>query len=148
MEISQQIKALAIAKHNADLVAAKLKEMLAAVKATDEYKSFEAAQKKYAEDAALLTDEVQKRALSLFDTTKEKKPGGLPWEIKEFDVVVYDQAQAIEWCQKNMPMALSLKLDVEVFEQVALSGKIPASVATVKKEPRVYMKKDLSAWME
>lgn len=66
------------------------------------------------------------------------------YEVKEFDAYQYNPEAIRQWCLSNLTLAL--KLDTKVIEKPEIASKIPGVVVT--KEPRVFIKSDLSAYIK
>lgn len=68
-------------------------------------------------------EQLKAEALAEFKATGEKKPFGLINVNTKKVVKPYDMAKAIEWCRVNSPVTLTV--DREAFETLALAGKVP-----------------------
>jgi len=89
-------------------------------------------------------DELRKSALDQYERDKEKKCEG--YEIKLPKVVeIPDPQKAFAWCLTNFTPALSL--NTSMFEKAAKDGTIPAELAKVKDDPKVYVDKDLELFL-
>lgn len=98
------------------------------------------AEDKKTADAAVAEAEADVKALARahFDATGEKKPV-VGIEIKVYDVLKYDSAQAFAWAQ-NKGMALIPEcLDVKAFEKIAKATALP--FVTLGQDPRVQIGK-------
>ena len=95
----------------------------------------------------VLTDELRKEAEVTFAHDGEKKPEHGGYEIKNSTVVeMTDDAGLREWLFNNFRPAL--KTDVKMVEKAAKDGNIPAQFVAVKEVPKVYIKTDLSKFIE
>lgn len=84
--------------------------------------------------------DVKSLARAHYDATEDKTPfKGVT--IKEFDVLVYDPAQAFAWAQEKKMALVPESLDVKAFEKIA--GVTPLSFVTKKKEPQVQIGKTI-----
>lgn len=106
-----------------------------------------------AENAALFDDkkriegeiaaaeaDVKSLARAHYDATKDKAPmKGVT--IKEFDVLVYDPAQAFAWAQEKKMALVPESLDAKAFEKIA--AVTPLSFVARKKEPQVQIGKTI-----
>jgi len=104
-------------------------------------------------DASMLVDDltaqVRQAALAAFEQTGDKKPNAAV-QIKEYVLITYEDAAALEFCRKVAPNAL--KLDRRAFEKIAklgieAGGQFAPDFVTVTKEPRASIASDLSPWL-
>jgi hypothetical protein len=101
-------------------------------------------------DACLIVDTEAERLERLEERVKSlalaihEQSGALPEtvKVKNFQVVkISDQATAREWCFNNFRPALVL--DTKTFEKAVKDGNIPADLATVEREARAQIAKEL-----
>ena len=96
---------------------------------------------------ALAENIVREAAQAQYDTDMIKKPDVGGYEIKTSSVVaIQDEQAAREWCFTNFRPAL--KLDVKSFEKAAKDGNIPAELALVYDEPKVFIKSCLDDFLK
>ena len=96
-----------------------------------------------------LTAQVRQAALAAFEQTGDKKPNAAV-QIKEYVLITYEDAAALEFCRKVAPNAL--KLDRRAFEKIAklgieAGGQFVPDFVTVTKEPRATIASNLSPWL-
>lgn len=66
-------------------------------------------------------------------------------KIKNKVVVTIDEKLALEWCRKNMPVAIIESVNEKMVEEYA--KKNPTDWATVETVPQVTIATDLSEWL-
>jgi len=94
-----------------------------------------------------LTEQLRSDGLDIYNLDGEKKPSHGGFEIKTTtNVNIIDEGQAREWCFQNFRPAL--KLDPKTFKDAVKDGNIPPELASVEVEPKVYIKTDLSKFLE
>jgi len=60
--------------------------------------------------------------------------------IKDYTVVeVNPEVDLLEWVQVNAPLLVEQKVDMKTFNSLVKTGKIPAGIAWVVKEPRAQI---------
>jgi len=95
----------------------------------------------------VLTDQLRGDAETLYAQDGDKKPAHAGYEIKNSTVVeMTDDAGLREWLFQNFRPAL--KTDVKMVEKAAKDGNIPPQFVSVTEEPKVYIKSDLSKFLE
>ena len=95
----------------------------------------------------MFTEQLKEEAISAYGVDLDKKPEHGGYEIKMSTVVtLMDEPHLREWLFENFRPAL--KVDTKVVEKAAKDGTIPAEFAEVKEEPKVYVKSDLSSFLE
>lgn len=122
-----------------------MKAVKAAFEATAEYQTLAAELKQVTEAEERADLQFRSAALVLYlqDPATKKTDS---YEIKAITaVVIPDEGAAIRWSITNFTPALTLNR--KVFEIAVKAGSIPAELATVAEEPKVYIKSDLSAWL-
>jgi hypothetical protein len=111
---------------------------------------FQALQVNHAEAVAKtneLTEQLKQDGIAIYDLDGEKKPSHGGFEIKmSTSVSIPDETQAREWCFQNFRPAL--KLDAKTFKDAVKDGNIPPELGSVEVEPKVYIKSDLSKFLE
>ena len=111
---------------------------------------FQALQVNHAEAVAKtneLTEQLKQDGIDIYNLDGEKKPEHGGYEIKMSTVVtLMDEPHLREWLFENFRPAL--KVDTKVVEKAAKDGTIPDRFAEVKEEPKVYVKSDLSGFLE
>lgn len=139
------VQGLAHARKLAAESAAKSKAMLEAFQNSPDY----AEAKADATDAAALVERLENtlraEALGKYEADQNKKGEG--YEIKtETSVEIPDTQAAINWCKANFTPAL--KLNESILKTAAKNGTIPPEIVTVTNNPKVYIKSDLSEFLE
>ena len=111
---------------------------------------FQALQVNYAEALAKtneLTEQLRSDGMDIYNLDGEKKPSHGGFEIKmSTNVNILDEGKAREWCFQNFRPAL--KLDPKTFKDAVKDGNIPPELGSVEVEPKVYIKSDLSKFLE
>jgi len=84
-------------------------------------------------------------ALIAYKMDGEKKTSA--YEIKTVSsVMVPDEGAALRWSLTNFTPAL--QLNRKIFDGAVKAGAIPAELAGVVEEAKVYIKSDLSGWLD
>jgi hypothetical protein len=103
-------------------------------------------------DVAEVDEAVREFALEIYGETMETKPAdGV--EIKQVDTAIIEVSAATDWARANMPALLTLnnrayeKVLREVQASKLLSGLMDMP-GVVRTEPKVYVARDLSAYLE
>jgi hypothetical protein len=141
----ETIKKLAQARADAEKSQAALKAIREDFEKSEAYTT--AVANLAAATVALTTTDLNFRieALATFKADENKHADA--YEVKdETTVSIPNEAAALGWCRKNYTPAI--RLDVKEFSRAAKAGSIPAKLATVKVEPKIYVKGDLSAWLK
>lgn len=91
-----------------------------------------------------LTARIKEQAESVFQSSGEKHPHEAV-EIKSFDTVSFskDGDDLRDWCLVKLPGVL--RVDMKALEKAAKAGVV--EISNVKKQPKVYIKQDLSGWL-
>jgi len=138
------IKQLAQSRLTATQAKSTLDNMITQVKESSEYRvaleQFEAAK----EMESTLTEQIHEEANRRFDIYGQKHPHSAV-EVKEVTTVSYDKDgdDLRDWCLSSLPGVL--KVDLRSLDKAAKAGVV--SISTVEKEPKVYIKQDLSRWL-
>lgn len=121
-------------------------QMIAKIKASDEYQQAELAYKDAQVEIGNLELDIKNDALVQFGKDGNKHPNAAI-EIEEFPVVETDRSDDFLWgyCLDHMHKALDL--NKKKFDAAVIAGLIPKYIAFVKKEPRAQIKTDLSDWL-
>lgn len=96
-----------------------------------------------AEDVSIAEEAVRKAALERFDRTGDRKVHA-EVQIKEYTRLEYDEAAALDYARQHLVQAV--KLDRSTFEKVARAA--PMDFVTVRKEPKAFITRDLSRWLD
>jgi hypothetical protein len=112
---------------------------------------FQALQFNHAEAVAKtleLTEQLRSDGLDIYNLDGEKKPSHGGFEIKVGKKIVFNVDPNVirDWCFDNFRPAL--KLDFKKVEDAAKSGDLPTDFSSVEDEPKVYIKTDLSKFLE
>ena len=112
---------------------------------------FQALQVNHAEAVAKtneLTEQLKQDGIAVYTMDGEKKPEHGGYEIKMSTVVTMNFEEPVirEWCFANYRPAL--KLDMKLVEKAAKDGNLPPDFSSVSEEPKVYIKSDLSKFLE
>jgi hypothetical protein len=89
------------------------------------------------------TAAVRRAGVEAFEESGKTRPHPAV-QIKQYTVLDYDDAYALEYARQHLPQAL--KLDRRVFEKVAKAAQ-PDFVA-ISKEPRATISRDLSEYVK
>ena len=96
-----------------------------------------------AQQAEIAADEaLRAAAVAQYEATQDKRPHPAV-TVKVYTTLSYEEADALEYCQKHLPKAL--KLDRREFEKVARAAE-PVFVTFVV-EPKATVATDLSAYV-
>jgi len=112
---------------------------------------FQALQVNHAEAVAKtneLTEQLKQDGIDIYNLDGEKKPEHGGYEIKMSTKVTMNFEEPVirEWCFSNYRPAL--KLDMKLVEKAAKDGTLPVDFSSVSEEPKVYVKSDLSGFLE
>ena len=112
---------------------------------------FQALQVNHAEAVAKtneLTEQLKQDGIDIYNLDGEKKPEHGGYEIKMSTKVTMNFEEPVirEWCFSNYRPAL--KLDMKLVEKAAKDGTLPVDFSSVSEEPKVYIKSDLSGFLE
>lgn len=77
--------------------------------------------------------------------TARKSPA---WIIVRPKVNIVDETRAMDWCQKNAPIALETKLKRGVFDPMVKNKDVPETIANIEEVPSVNVASDLSSYVE
>lgn len=104
------------------------------------------AEKLEAANAAIdeLTAQIREQAEAVFQSSGEKHPHEAV-EVKNFDTVSFakDGDDLRDWCLVKLPGVL--RVDMKALEKAAKAGVV--EISKVEKQPKVYIKQDLSGWL-
>ena len=112
---------------------------------------FQALQVNHAEAVAKtneLTEQLKQDGIDIYNLDGEKKPEHGGYEIKMSTKVTMNFEEPVirEWCFSNYRPAL--KLDMKLVEKAAKDGTLPVDFSSVSEEPKIYVKSDLSGFLE
>lgn len=97
-----------------------------------------------AAEAALKTAVLARYGQSGEKGTARKSPA---WIVVRSKVNIVDEARALDWCQRNAPVALETKLKRKVFDPLVKSGDVPEVIASIEEVPSVNVASDLSRYV-
>ena len=138
---------LAKARQFENLCVLARKDALAEFEASEYYQTLMVQAAEAQKDVIMFTEQLKEEAISKFGIDLDKKPEHGGYEIKMSTVVsLTNEPKLREWLFENFRPAL--KVDAKVVEKAAKDGTIPADFAEVKEEPKVYVKSDLSKFLE
>ena len=145
MTITDTVKALAQARDNAGQFAIKRKALLEEFTSSLEYTEAMDIER----EAAALVERLENtlRAEALGQYANDNNKSGTGYKIKSDTAVdIPDTHAAINWAKSNFTPAL--KLDEKVLKAAAKNGQVPAEIATVTEQPKVYIDSDLSKYLD
>jgi len=123
------------------------KDALAEFEASEYYQALMVKAAEAQKDVNMFTEQLKEEAISQYGVDLDMKPEHGGYEIKmSTNVNVVDEGKAREWCFQNFRPAL--KLDPKTFKDAVKDGNIPPELASVEVEPKVYIKSDLSKFLE
>jgi len=123
-----------------------MKAFKAAFESTPEYQALANNLAKATETENLADEQFRRSALILYESDPTNYKKAESYEIKmTAAVTITDEASAIRWSITNFTPALALNR--KVFETAVKAGSIPADLATVSEQPKVFIKSDLSDWL-
>ena len=138
---------LAVLRQISEELASSCQEIETALQATELYHKLEAERERHAKIRALMETVdalVREWALRAFMETNNRKP--MPGiELKEFKIVDFDPAKAMEWCATNAPVLIKHTLDASTFIKLA-PGMANAPV-TIRAEMRPMISRNLSSYL-
>lgn len=90
---------------------------------------------------------IRDEGLAQFLKDKVKRPEGAGYQVKEFKngKLTYTPETALNYCLTDLKAALAL--DVKTFENIAKTGKLPATIVKVEDDYRVQIDSDLSEFL-
>ena len=138
---------LAKARQFENLCVLARKDALAEFEASEYYQTLMVQAAEAQKDVIMFTEQLKEEAISLYGVDLDKKPEHGGYEIKMSTVVeMVDNAGLRDWLFENFRPAL--QVDKKMVEKAAVEGTIPDKFVDVKKEPKVYLKSDLSKFLE
>ena len=139
---------LAKARQFENLCVLARKDALAEFEASEYYQTLMVQAAEAQKDVILFTEQLKEEAISKFGVDLDKKPEHGGYEIKMSTKVTMNFEEPVirEWCFANYRPAL--KLDMKLVEKAAKDGTLPVDFSSVQEEPKVYIKSDLSKFIE
>jgi len=127
----------------------KMKEMVEAVKQTDDYQAMENWLEINKQSLKELDAGIREVAIQEFESTGNKKP----WDgvgIKEMTKYSYELADAIKWAKENASMVVYETVDKKKFEKILSVTEPKTLPKTIKvyKETTATIASDLSMYLE
>ena len=145
--MKELLERLAKARQFENLCVLARKDALATFEASPFYQALLVQAADAQKDVILFTEQLKEEAISKYGVDLDKKPEHGGYEIKMSTVVeMTDDAGLREWLFSNFRPAL--KTDVKMVEKAAKDGNIPSQFVSVKDVPKVYIKSDLSSFLE
>lgn len=93
-----------------------------------------------------LEEKVRDWAVEHYKNTGSKKPHPA-LQIRVTKAIVYATDKAMEWCEKNLPVAIKRTVDAKLFEKTVQSiGALPDFVI-VTEEPKATIATDLTPYL-
>ena len=142
------IKALAKARQFEELTKKAKQDAVAEFEASPFYQALMVQAADAQKDVIMFTEQLKEEAVSQYGVDLDKKPEHGGYEIKMSSKVIMHNEEPVirEWCFENFRPAL--KLDMKVVEKAAKDGNLPPDMSSVVEEPKVYVKSDLSGFLE
>ena len=139
---------LAKARQFEDICVLARKDALAEFESGEYYQSLMVKAAEAQKDVILFSEQLKEEAISAYGVDLEKKPEHGGYEIKMSTKVTMNFEEPVirEWCFANYRPAL--KLDMKLVEKAAKDGTLPVDFSSVSEEPKVYIKSDLSGFLE
>ena len=145
--MKELLERLAKARQFENICVLARKDALAQFEASEHYQALMVKAAEAQKDVILFTDQLKEEAISAYGVDLDKKPEHGGYEIKMSTVVeMVDNAGLRDWLFENFRPAL--QVDKKMVEKAAVDGTIPEQFVDVKKEPKVYIKSDLSKFIE
>ena len=145
--MKELLERLAKARQFENLCVLARKQALADFEATDFYQTLMIQAADAQKDVILFTEQLKEEAISQYGADLDKKPEHGGYEIKMSTVVeMTDTSGLRDWLFDNFRPAL--QVDKKMVEKAAIDGNIPEKFVDIKKEPKVYIKSDLSSFLE
>lgn len=143
--IEETIRQLAQARAQLEVDKAYKKSLIELLEATEEYQIAQADLSLSADRVERLENTLRAEALGQYEADHNKTGHG--YKIKtETAVTIPDTQKAVEWCKGNFTPAL--KLNESILKTAARNGTVPAEIATVTEQPKVYIDSDLSDYIK
>lgn len=146
MTLTETLSELARARIAAEVAAEEFRVHVAAFEATVDYKRLvDAAQ---STRATMMQLDTQARGLTLdaFKATGDKEPASGA-TVRLYKRVLYDVAQALQWCKTNAPIYVREVLDTKPFEKAAEHMHAADAPWTIEYDPRPTLATDLSEYL-
>ena len=144
--MEELIKALAIARANEESATNTRKEYEEEYKTSPVFLSLKEKEKLAKEETAISEEALRVAGKSQYEIDKIKKPEHGAFAVDEETIVKFNDLPGLrEWCFLNNRMAFDLNMGS--LEKDAKGEKLPPQFATVDKEPKVKIKKDLSKFI-
>ena len=145
--MKELLERLAKARQFENLCVLARKDALATFEASPFYQALLAQAADAQKDVILFTEQLKEEAISKYGVDLDKKPEHGGYEIKMSTVVeMTDTSGLRDWLFDNFRPAL--QVDKKMVEKAAIDGNIPEKFVDIKKEPKVYIKSDLSSFLE
>ena len=145
--MKELLERLAKARQFENLCVLARKDALATFEASPFYQALLEQAADAQKDVILFTEQLKEEAISKYGVDLDKKPEHGGYEIKMSTVVeMTDTSGLRDWLFDNFRPAL--QVDKKMVEKAAIDGNIPAQFVDIKKEPKVYIKSDLSSFLE
>ena len=138
---------LAKARQFENLCVLARKDALAEFEASGYYQALLVQAAEAQKDVIMFTEQLKEEAISQYGIDLDKKPEHGGYEIKMSTVVeMTDTSGLRDWLFDNFRPAL--QVDKKMVEKAAVEGTIPEKFVDIKKEPKVYIKTDLTKFIE
>lgn len=144
-ELGKLLKTVAIGRNNIETIKQKKSVAEEVLAQTAEGRSFQSCVEllgKCQEQLSEAEDTLKSAVLEVYKETKERKPIDKV-EVKIFKSLKYDALKALDWCRAFAPTLLMV--NKKLFEKMAPDMGGPVEV---KEEPKCYVAKDLSSYLE
>jgi len=143
-EFEYQIMALALARKQEGESKQDEEAKWYAVEQTPEFREWAKAHALHERNKGIVAHlEGMIKSLAIALHAKGDFPGYMAMKIKNFSVMGYDPAVALEWCKTALPTALSF--DKKAFEKVAATGQLP--FVSVYQQPRAQIASNLEDYI-
>lgn len=116
-----------------------------AYKASDEYMRLKTELDQANEEIGIADQLVRQEALKTYEEDMLNPHPHPAVLLKIYQKTEYDESVALQWCRENFTPAL--KLNTGIFEKAVLQRTIPSEIAKVVADLRVFIDKDLSAYL-
>ena len=138
---------LAKARQFEGLCVSARKDALAEFEASEYYQTLMVQAAEAQKNVIMFTEQLKEEAVSQYGVDLDKKPEHGGYEIKMSTVVsMTDTTGLRDWLFDNFRPAL--QVDKKMVEKAAVEGTIPEKFVDITKEPKVYVKSDLSGFLE
>ena len=137
---------LAVLRVERDQAKITMEQVVANAKLTDTYVWAVDAHNAAQVEIQSLEEKIRGWAVADYKATGSKKPHPA-LQIRVSKAIAYAADKAMEWCEKNLPVAIKRTVDTKLFEKTVQSLDALPDFVTVTEEPKATIATDLTPFL-